>query len=140
MRRLFHLAVAVAVLSLAPPPAFAQRAVKASTGWVQAPAAGSTEATAFVTVENGTMYDVYLVGAESEAAAKVVIQHASSNGGAATVMAEAPVPAFSSLEMFAGGVHLVLHDLKRPLTPGDTVPLVVVTDQGERLTVAATVK
>jgi copper(I)-binding protein len=39
-----------------------------------------------------------------------------------------------------GGLHIMLHRLKRPLAPGDEVPLVLLLEGGGSLTVRARVR
>lgn len=131
------------VLFIVPAPGaagagLAQSAVKASGGHVSVTKDGTT-ATAVLTVQNGTMYDVYVVGAQTDAAGAVEIRQAAPAGEAAAVK-EVPVPAYGALEMSTQGVHLLLKDLKRPLKAGDTVTLTVFTDAGERIDIAAKVK
>jgi copper(I)-binding protein len=116
-----------------------QRTVSATDGWVKAPAEGAAETSAFVTVQNGTMYDVYAVGAQSDVAGVVELRQASK-GGAATVAKEVTVPAFDRLDMSPDGVYIHLGQLKRPLKPGETVDLSILIDNGGALAVTATVK
>ena len=52
------------------------KGVKVSNGRVKLPAAGESQATAFVTVENGGMYEVNITSATSDAAGKVEIGRA----------------------------------------------------------------
>ena len=117
----------------------AQRTVRATDAWVAAPAAGATETAAFATVDNSTMYEVYIVGAQSDAADVVELRQTDA-AGKTSVVKEAPVPAFDRLEMSAKGVHLRLASLKKPLRAGDTVALALLTDGGQALEVAAVVK
>ena len=117
----------------------AQRTVRATDGWVATPAAGATEATAFATVDNGTMYEVYIVGAQSDAADVVELRQTDA-AGKTSVVKEAPVPAFDRLEMSAKGVHLRLTSLKKPLKAGDRVALALLTDGGQELQLEAVVK
>jgi copper(I)-binding protein len=132
-------AIALVVLLCSTAGVAAQRTVRASDAWVAAPAAGGVETMAFVTVDNGTMYDVYVVGAQSEAAEVVELRQTDA-AGKASVVKEVPVPAFDRLEMSAKGVHLRLASLKKPLKPGETVTLTLLTDGGTALEVAAAVK
>lgn len=104
-----------------------------------APAAGATDTLAFVTVDNGTMYEIYIVGAETDVADAVELRQTDA-GGKASVVKEVPVPSFDRLDMSAKGVHLRLAGLKKPLKAGDTVTLILLTDGGTALEVAASVK
>jgi copper(I)-binding protein len=114
----------------------AQRSVRTTDGWVRVGA--TAEAMAGAVVENGTMYDIYLVGAETDAAGTVELVQTS--GGKASATKEVLVAAFDRLEMSPTGTFLKLTQLKRALKSGDQITLVLQTDGGERLTVPATVK
>jgi hypothetical protein len=127
---------ALLLISLIAPLNAAQRTVRASEGWVEAAAAGDTRA--FAVVENGTMYDVYLVGAESDAAGAIELMQTTAGKIAATK--EISIAAFDRLEMSPDEIFLKLTGLKRPLKPGESITIVLRTDTGERLSVAATVK
>lgn len=118
----------------------AQRVVKASNAWVKAPAAAGAPALAFVTVENGTMYDVYLVGASAKGAEKTEVRTTAASAAAPMVTAEVPIPAYGQLEMTEKAIHLALVGLSAPLKAGDTVALTLFLDNGDRVEVAATVK
>ena len=110
------------------------KGVKASNGRVKLPAAGETQATAFVTVENGGMYEVNITSATSDAAGKVEMR----DGGQAVTFIN--VPAYGRVDMSPAGVHLVLLDMKRPIKEGDAVTLTLATDSDVTLTVAAQVR
>jgi periplasmic copper chaperone A len=110
-----------------------------SSAWIGAPAAGDTSAAVFLTLENPTMYDVYVMSASSEAARTVEMREPDGNGGTRTA-SSMTAAAYGSLELGAAGPHLLLKDLTRPLKPGDTVTLTLATDGGERLKVEAVVK
>lgn len=123
-------------MSIVHPLVAGQRTVRATEAWIAAGASG--EARAFAIVENGTMYDVYLVGAESDAAGAIELMQTTSGKSAA--VKEVPIAAFERLEMSPDATFLKLSGLKRPLKPGETVTIVLRTDTGERLSVAAAVK
>lgn len=127
--------LALVVVALVPALASAQRVVKAADAWVS-PAAD--DASAFVTIENGTMYEVYLTGAQADIASVVELRQTSK--GASSVVKEVLIPAFDRLAMSQTGTHLKLKGLKRPLAPGDAVGLTLILDNGDRLTVSAIVK
>jgi copper(I)-binding protein len=114
--------------------------VRAPEGWVKAPAEGASETTAFVAIENGTMYDIYLVGAESDAAGVVELRQVPKGGGAPTVTKEVTVPAYDRLDMAPDGVYIHLGHLKRSLKAADTVTLVILVDNGPPLSIEAIVK
>ncbi len=132
--------VLAALLAVFVSGALAQPSVRASSASVVTHGASPTTATAVVTVENGTMYDVYLVGAATEVAEVVEIREKPRGTAAATAVKEVPVPAFGQLDMSADGVHLAISKLKRPLKTGESIPLSLVIDNGVTLTVQAVVK
>lgn len=138
--RLFVTAAAVAVASLVSVSSAAAQGKEPSVSeaWVKVPPAGQSEAVAFATVENPTMYDFYLVSATADAAGKVEFRE----GGTAQAKSvkEVTVPAYGSLAMDDKGVHVVLTDLKKPLKEGDKVSLVLTTELGIALRIDATVK
>lgn len=107
-----------------------------TSGWVKLPAAGATEAQAYLVIDNPTQYDVFLQKASSDAAGVVEFRAA----GKPEPLTFATVTAYESLEMSAKGTYLLLRDLKKPLTAGATVPISVTTDRGTPLTIEAVVK
>jgi copper(I)-binding protein len=111
----------------------------ASSGWVQLPAPGETKTMAFVSVDNPTMYAIYLLSASSDVAGKVELRDMNADGTEKAV-AEVTVPAYGGVQMGAKGLHLLLSDLKRPLNEGDKVRLSVTTEVGTKLDVEATVR
>jgi copper(I)-binding protein len=128
------LAVTGALTALAQP-----KEPSAASGWVKLPADGETTATAFVSVDNPTMYAIYLLSASADVAGKVEMRETGKDGTEKTTE-EVTVPAYGGVEMEPKGLHLVLSDLKKPLKEGDTVVLSVTTEAGTKLNVAAPVK
>jgi copper(I)-binding protein len=128
--------LAIALLMAVAHPAAAQRTIRVSDAWVTPAPAGDT--LAYAVIENGTMYDVYLTAAETDAAESVELRQATD--GSSGVVKEVPIPAFDRLAMTGTGTHLKLKGLKRALRAGDMVPLALVLDNGDRLSVTAMVK
>ena len=110
-----------------------EKRVSASDGWLKLPAAGETQAMAFVTIENPGMYEVNVTSATADAAGKVDLRDAGKTVDFITV------PAYGRTDMAPGGVYLLLRDLKRALKEGDTVTLTLSTDVDITLKVVATV-
>ena len=118
-----------------------EKRISASDGWVKLPAAGETQAMAFVNFQNTTMYDVYVKSASADVAGKAELRDASLSGDAARKPVEfVTVPPQDWAYMSPKGAHIALLDLKRPLKEGDRVTLTVTTEQGESLQVSAVVK
>ncbi|MGH7023844.1 MAG: copper chaperone PCu(A)C [Caulobacteraceae bacterium] len=87
-------------------------------------AAGMTGAGYMIIANRGTIAD-RLIGASSPAAAKVSIHQSREVGGVMT-MRPVPflaIPARGKASLAPGGFHLMLEGVKRPLKPGDRVPL-----------------
>jgi hypothetical protein len=115
--------------------------VAASESWVKLPAAGQTQALAFVAIENPTMYGIYVTSASTDAAAKVELRDGSQAGDARVKPVEfISVPAYESVVMGPNGPHLMLLDLRRALKEGDKVSLALETDNAGTLEVAAIVR
>ena len=128
-------AAAVATLAIASGPVAGQdKEITAQAGWVKAPAPGETQAMAFVTVTNPTMYAIYVTRATADVAGRVELR---DRGKAAEFIT---VPAYGRVEMGADGAYLLLRDLKRPVKEGDTVALTLSTDVDVTLKIAAAVK
>ena len=118
-----------------------QKDPSASSGWVKLPAPGETTASAFLSVDNPTMYDIFLASASADVAGKVEFRQADATGALKPgAMQNVTVAAYGSLEMDPKGVQLVLSELKRPLKEGETVTLSVSILYGATLKVPATVK
>ena len=106
----------------------AQKNVSASDAWIRTPAPGDTTATAFVVVDNPTMYDVYVMTVETDVAGKVEFRKAPKPGAKPESVAQISAPAYGKVLMTADGVHLLLSDLKRPLKDGEKIWLTLTTD------------
>ena len=107
-----------------------------TSGWVKLPAAGATQAEAYLVIDNPTAYDVFLQKVSSDAAGAVEFR----GTGKPEPLRFLTVKAYESLEMSAKGTYLLLRDLKKPLTAGASVAISVTTDRGAPLTVQAVVK
>ncbi len=128
------------VLSAWPAGHAAQPAPSAVSAWVAVPAAGATTASAYVEISNPTMYEIYITGAATDAAAKVELRAGAAGGAEPAVVPEFAVPAYGGTQAAATAPHLRLVGLSRPLAAGDTVQLTLTTDGGATLKVAAPVR
>ena len=118
-----------------------QKAVTASSAWIKAPGSADGTATAFLVVDNPTMYDVYLVSAATEVAEEVQFREPGAKGSADTQpVKEVTIPAYGKVELTPSGVHLTLGKLKRELKVGETITITLTTDSGGVLQVPAVVK
>ena len=108
-----------------------QKDPTASDAWAQSGAGGIA---IYATVNNPSMYDIYIVSGKSDAAAKVELV----NGEKAVT--SITVPAYGSAELKPGAMFVRLSDLKGELKAGDEVKLTLETDGGVAIAIAATVK
>ena len=115
-----------------------QKTLSASKAWIKAPAAGETTATAYVVVDNPTMYDVYLMSASTDAAGRAQFQKVVA--GKAEPVEAVIAPAYDSVELKPEGNQILLTDLKRPLAVGDKITLFLTTDGGLTIEVEAEVR
>jgi copper(I)-binding protein len=120
--------LAVVLLALA----FVQKDPTASDAWAAAPANGSVAV--YATINNPTMYDVYLVSGKSESAGKVELISADKP------VANITVPAYGSAELKPGAAFVRLSELKREVKAGDQLNVTVETDGGIAIAIAAIVK
>lgn len=104
-----------------------QPAITATDGWVSGSAV-------YLTVNNPTMYDIYVNNASSDVAGKIELRDGDKTAKYLTV------PSYGFLELKAGGPHLLLMDLKRPLKAGETIEISLETDAGIVLKIPAPVK
>ena len=122
-------AALVALLNLI---VYAQKDPTASDAWASPPTNGSVAV--YATINNPTMYDVYLVSGKSESAAKVEFVNADKP------VPNITVPAYGSVELKPGAAYLRLLELKRDVKAGDQLAVTIETDGGITIAVAAVVK
>jgi periplasmic copper chaperone A len=134
MTQMKYLAATAALVFALAGVVAAQAAVSASGGVITLPAPGATTAVMSVSIQNPTMYDIYVVSGSTEVAGKVELRE---DGKA---VKELTVASFGSLDLTADGPHVVLADLKRELKEGETIEVTLRTDGGVVLKLAAVVK
>lgn len=96
--------------------------------------ATATAASVYLTINNPTMYDIYVMSATSDAAGKVELFSGDKP------VENMTVAAYGSLTLKTGGMSLRLSDLKRSLKAGENVTITLVTDGGIQIVAAALVK
>ena len=110
---------------------FLQKDPTASDTWAQVT---GDSALVYATVNNPSMYDVYLVSGKSDAAARVELLSGDK------VVTSLSVPAYESLQLKADGPRVRLSGLKGQFKAGDEVKLTLETDGGIAIPIAAVVK
>jgi copper(I)-binding protein len=132
----------LAVLAFGLNTAQAQAPFNVSAAWVREPVPGRPQTAAYAVVENPGKADLQIVSASSDAAGAVELHEMVRTGD---MMKMAPVksitvPAKGRVELKPGGLHIMLFQLKKPLKEGETVELILTTDKGAAVKVAAAVK
>jgi copper(I)-binding protein len=89
----------------------------------------------YATLNNPTMYDAYVQSGTSDAG-KVELREGDPSKPASNIT----IPSFGSVELKAGGPYVLLTDLKGQPKAGDTVKLMLQTDGGVAIAIAATIK
>jgi copper(I)-binding protein len=110
---------------------FQSKIPTASDAWAEH---GEKALLVYATINNPTMYDVYIVAAKSAVADKAELREKDK---AVTSMT---VPAFGSLELARGEARIRMSGIKSALKVGDTVNVTLETDSGDKITVAAVIK
>lgn len=96
-------------------------------------AAGDT-VVVLATINNPSMYDVYLMSGRTDAAATVEMIDGAKPAASLTV------PAYGSLTLTADGPHVKLSGLKRPPQAGDKLTVTMETDGGIAVAITAVVQ
>ena len=91
-------------------------------------------ASVYLTLNNPSMYDIYVMSATSDAAGKVELYSGDKPVDNLTVAA------YGSSELKAGGMFLRLSDLKRELKAGESITVTMLTDGGATIVATAVIK
>lgn len=120
-------------------PPLAGRLVSAS--WARPADSGATSG-AYVTIVNHDSATVELLSASSTVAAAAEVHETMTHEGMSHMMARPAVPIAprDSLVMKPGGLHVMLLQLTRRLSPGDTVPLILRFSSGDSVRVNVPVR
>ena len=129
-------AASLLLLAAAQPPA-----LSAQDAWVRA-VPGAAVAGAYLTLHNGGTQPVAVSAVRSPAAGAAMIHETTMVNGQSTMRAHEPlrIAPGETVRFAPGGLHIMLQGLKRPLTAGDEVPLVLLLEGGGSLTVQARVR
>lgn len=113
----------------------------ASEAWSR-PADSAATGGVYLTLINHDSVAVELVGVSSPVAASAEVHESMQHDGMAHMMARASVSigARDSVVMAPGGLHVMLNQLTRALTVGDSIPLTLRFSTGDTLTVRAAVR
>lgn len=94
-------------------------------GWARATVAGQRTAAVYLTLHNGGRTADQLLGVASPVATSGSLHKTVTAGGVLRMRPSGPIGIVpgQQLQMAPGGLHVMLHGLKRPLRPGTRVPL-----------------
>jgi len=132
----------VLLAGLLPAPGLAQPpALSAQDAWIRA-TPGSDVAAAYLTLHNGGTQPVVVSGVRSVDAAAAMIHQTTIVNGQSSMRPHEPlrIAPGETVRFAPGGLHIMLHGLKRPLAAGDEVPLVLLLEGAGNLTVMARVR
>jgi periplasmic copper chaperone A len=133
---------ALAALALVSSIGLAQsQSLVAQNAWVRA-TPGTDMAAAYLTLRNVSANTVTVTGVQSPIAGHAMIHETNVQGGLSRMRPreQLVVPPGSTLKFEPGGLHVMLHGLKQPLTVGQTVPLVITLAGGNTVQVTASVR
>ena len=118
-KSLFVIALIASLLSACE----ANYSVAVLDAWARANAPGQTVGAAYMTLISAQ--DSTMVKVESDIAGTVEIHSMSMDNGVMKMrmLEELPLPAGKAEKLAPGGFHLMLFDLKKPLTAGESVKL-----------------
>jgi copper(I)-binding protein len=131
----------IASLAVGPPLGAQQPSLVAQDAWVRA-TPGAQMAAAYLTLRNVSSKTVTVTGVESPIAGHAMIHETTVQGGQSRMRPheQLVLAPGMTVKLEPGGLHVMLHDLKRPLTVGQTVPLVITLAGGGTLKVTAAVR
>jgi periplasmic copper chaperone A len=124
------------VSAFARPPA-----LSAQDAWIRA-TPGVDVAAAYLTLHNSGTEPVVVSGVRSAAAAAAMIHESTLVNRRSTMRAREPlrIAPGATVRFAPGGLHIMLHTLRRPLAVGDEVPLTLRLEGGDSVTVTAGVR
>jgi hypothetical protein len=109
--------------------------------WVRA-TPGVDMAVAYLTLRNAGATTVTVTGVQSPMAGHAMIHETKVEGGQSKMRPheQLVVAPGATIKLEPGGLHVMLHDLKQPLTVGQKVPLVILLAGGGTVQVSAAVR
>lgn len=114
--------------------------VTVTDAWVRV-TPGSDVGAVYLTVRNASASPATIIGVESPVA-DAMIHESTVEGGVSRMRPQGTliVAPGQTLKFEPGGLHVMLHGLKHPLSPGDLVPVVLRLKSGASLAFQARVR
>jgi periplasmic copper chaperone A len=97
--------------------------------WTYGTPAVSVDHVAYLTIVNDAFHPEYLYSASTPVAARVEL-HRMMNGSKMAAMERVEIPLDDRLDMRRAGYHLMLIGVKRPLKPGEKIPITLTFGEG----------
>ena len=106
-------------------------AVTVESAWVRATVPGQTASGAYMKLRSSD--NAALVKIATPTAGVADLHQMSLEGGVMKMrpLTRLPLPAGKTVELKSGGYHIMLMDLKRPLSKGDHVPMILSIEGGD---------
>jgi periplasmic copper chaperone A len=103
---------------------------------------GSDVAAVYLTLRNPTKQPISIVGVESSVASHAMIHETRTESGQSRMRPheQLAVPAGQTVKLEPGGLHVMLQGVTRPAAVGQSVPLVLLLADGNKIQVAAIVR
>lgn len=120
---MLHRLLAVLFVLTIPVVAIAAHPVRVTDAWARATAPGQEVAGVYLDIASDT--DARLIGVESPLAGRAQLHLMRMDNGTMRMreVDAIDLPAGKTVSLKPGDLHLMLFDLKRPLKPGDRLPL-----------------
>jgi periplasmic copper chaperone A len=136
------LALLASVAAAQSPPVIEAKPLVVQDAWVRATPPGADIAAAYMTLRNTGTTLITVTGVESPIAGHAMIHETKVEGGQSKMRPheQLAIAPGATVKLQPGGLHVMMHDLKQPLTVGEKVPLVIQLSGGGTVEATATVR
>jgi copper(I)-binding protein len=136
------LALLASVAAAQTPPVLGAKPLVVQDAWVRATPPGADIAAAYMTLRNTGTTPITVTGVESPIAGHAMIHETKVEGGQSKMRPheQLAIAPGATVKLQPGGLHVMMHDLKQPLTVGEKVPLVIQLSGGGTVEATATVR
>ena len=123
------------------PPVVSAKPLVVEDAWVRA-TPGADIAAAYMTLRNTGKASITVTGVESPFAGHAMIHETKVEGGQSKMRPheQLVIAPGATVKLQPGGLHVMMHDLKQPLTVGGKVPLVIQLSGGGTVEATAAVR
>lgn len=123
------------------PSVVSEKPLIVQDAWIRA-TPGADIAAAYMTLRNAGPTSLTVTGVESPAAGHAMIHETKVEAGVSKMRPheQLVIAPGATVKLQPGGLHVMLHDLKKPLSVGDHVPLIIQLSTGGPVAATATVR